>query len=272
MKEFIEHLTKSTRYDLSMSLMNGMTTSPTHPGFTMALAARHGDVVRKHGLSGADELVVMSGHSGTHIDALCHVAVDGRFHGGIDALKAQGARGFTSLGVETIGPIVGRGVLFDFPRLKGVEVLDPGYGITGEDFEWGSKKIGVTVEAGDAVLVRTGWAKATAGDSAAYLGWTSGVPGPDASGASWLGERGVRVTGTDTIAYERIAPGAGHTDMPVHASLIVEYGIHIIECLNLEDLAADGVTVFGFVCAPLRIAGATGSPVTPVAFVLDDDE
>ena len=77
----------------------------------------------------------------------------------------------------------------------------------------------------------------------------------------------MRVTGSDTIAYEHLAPGMGHTRLPVHVILLVESGIHIIEVLDLEELARDGVHEFWFVAAPLKIVGATGSPLRPLAIV-----
>jgi kynurenine formamidase len=75
----------------------------------------------------------------------------------------------------------------------------------------------------------------------------------------------VRVTGADTIAYERLAPGAGHSSLPVHTILLVENGIHIVEVMALEELAADRVYEFLFVLVPLKLTGATGSPVRPLA-------
>ena len=104
-------------------------------------------------------------------------------------------------------------------------------------------------------------------DEPAYVGWPTGVPGPDAGAALWLAERGIHVTGSDTIAYEWLAPGAGHGHLPVHVTLLVDNGIHIIEVLDLEELAADGVHEFLFVCSPLKLVGATGSPVRPLALV-----
>ncbi len=60
------------------------------------------------------------------------------------------------------------------------------------------------------------------------------------------------------------APSAS---MPVHVHLLVESGIHIIECLNLEELAAAGVSTFVFLAAPLKVRGATGAPMRPIAVV-----
>ncbi len=72
---------------------------------------------------------------------------------------------------------------------------------------------------------------------------------------------------SDTTAYEHIPAREGHRLLPVHRLLLVEHGIPIIEMLNLEELADSSVRVFGFVAAPLRLVGATGSPLRPLALV-----
>ena len=77
----------------------------------------------------------------------------------------------------------------------------------------------------------------------------------------------MRATGSDTLAYETIPPGEGHSRLPVHRILPVEHGIPIIEMLDLERLSTDRVYRFGFVLTPLRLIGATGSPVRPLALV-----
>ena len=93
------------------------------------------------------------------------------------------------------------------------------------------------------------------------------MPGPTVEAARWLVERGVVTTGADTTAYEQIPAGKGHSVLPVHRILLVEAGIYIIEHLNLEEAAAQGLTEFVFLMAPLRIVGGTGSPIRPLAAV-----
>jgi len=122
----------------------------------------------------------------------------------------------------------------------------------------------LAIQPGDVVLVRTGWPQVY-GDPQRYIGHTDGAPGVTIDGAEWLADRGVRAAGCDTIAFDQIRPGAGHNHMPAHVVLLVQHGIHIIEVLNLEELAASGVREFLFVMVPLRIVGATGSPVRPLA-------
>ncbi|GAC1655427.1 MAG: cyclase family protein [Candidatus Dormibacteraceae bacterium] len=254
-------------FDLGRPLEAVTPVAPGHPNFRMALLRRHGDTVRPDGSSSANELISTSGHTGTHIDAFAHFSKDGRVLGGHDAGEASRGARFKEHGAETIEPIVARGVLLDVAAAEGAVALEAGRPITAADCENACRSHGVEVGAGDAVLFRTGWPVARYEDEAAYVGWPTGVPGPDETAARWLAERGARVAGSDTIAFEWLAPGAGHSRLPVHVILLVESGIHIIEVLDLEQLATAGIHEFLFVCSPLKIVGATGSPVRPLALV-----
>ena len=254
-------------YDLGRPLEAATPVAPGHPNFRMALLRRHGDATRPGGASSANELISTSGHTGTHIDALAHFAQEGKLAGGHDALEASRGGRFHVHGVETIEPIVTRGVLLDLAAAEGTAALEPGRPITASDIEKACGHHGLTIGAGDAVLFRTGWPVGRYEDEAAYLGWPTGVPGPDESAARWLADRGVRVTGSDTIAFEWLAPGAGHSRLPVHVHLLVGNGINIIEVLDLEELARDEVREFLFICSPLKMVGATGSPVRPLALL-----
>ena len=118
---------------------------------------------------------------------------------------------------------------------------------------------GIEIRAGDVVLLRTGWSVYFE-DPKKFISEVHG-PGPALRGAQWLSERGVFAVGSDTVAFEKVPDPA----MPVHVHLLVEKGIHIVECLNLEELAAARVYEFLFIALPLKIRGATGSPVRPVA-------
>jgi kynurenine formamidase len=253
-------------YDLAQPLELGIPSSPNHPGFRMALIRRHGDMVREDGSSAANELIVTGGHVGTHVDALAHVSYRGRLHGGVDAGEAQAGGRFAEHGIDRLSPLVARGVLLDVAAAHGVEVLHGGHPIGPDELAAGLDHAGTTLEPGDVALVRTGWARYF-GNPTAFLGHETGVPGPTEEGARWLVERGVRVTGSDTTAYEHVPPGQGHRLLPVHRLLLVEHGVHIIEMLDLEQLAESGRHEFCFVLAPLRITGATGSPVRPLAVI-----
>ncbi|MGH3144747.1 MAG: cyclase family protein [Rubrobacter sp.] len=253
-------------FDLAQPLSAETPSSPNHPGFKMALMRRHGDSVRDDGSSAANEMIVTGGHVGTHVDALAHVSYRGELHGGVSAEEAQIGGRFSDLGVDTMAPIVCRGVLLDVAGLHGTDALPGAYGITENDLAAAATKAGVEPGPGDVALVRSGWATHF-GDPEAFLGHATGVPGPTEGAARWLADRGVRATGAETIAYEQIKPGLGHALLPVHRLLLVEKGIHIIEVMNLLPLAEAGLHEFVFVLAPLNIVGGTGSPVRPLAVV-----
>ncbi|TDC56554.1 cyclase family protein [Actinomadura sp. KC345] len=252
--------------ELGQPFFTGMPCSPNHPGFRMTLIRRHGDMERPDGGSAANEIIVTGGHVGTHIDALSHVSHDGELHGGVSAADAQRGGAFTAHGAENLPGLLCRGVLLDVAALRDVATLPPGYGVTAEDLDLAAKRAGVEPGEGDVALIRTGWAR-NFGDTTAYLGKETGVPGATPDAARWLADRGIVATGSDTTAYEQIPEGAGHAVLPVHRILLVESGIFILEHLDLEALAESGLREFVFMLAPLRIKGGTGSPVRPLAAV-----
>lgn len=253
-------------YDLGRPMFVGMPQSPNHAQFRTALTRRHGDMVRSDGGSAAAEVIITGAHVGTHIDALAHVSHCGELYGGVDANESQVGGTFSDHGVDTIEPMVRRGVLLDIPALKGVEQLEGGYEITVADLEAAVDAQGTPVGEGDVVLIRSGWGL-NWDKGAEFVGAASGVPGVSEAGAQWLAARKIHATGADTIAYECLKPGAGHALLPAHRVLLVESGIYIIETLALDELAAAGVHEFVFVVTPLRIVGGTGSPVRPLAVV-----
>ncbi|WP_185995273.1 cyclase family protein [Nocardioides campestrisoli] len=255
-------------HDLGRTLTVGMPQSPNHPAYWHAMPRRHGDMVRADGGSAANDMISMGTHVGTHVDALAHVSQDGRLYGDVDAASAQVGGRFVDHGAHTIAPMVRRGLLLDVPEALGVERLDPGQEITVEDLERTLERQRTEIRTGDVVLVRSGWGQHfDRGDGDAYRGLSTGVPGVSEAGATFLAEFGIHATGADTIAYEQLAPGAGHGLLPAHRVLLVESGIYIIEALDLEGLAAAGVHEFLFVMSPLKFFGATGSPVRPLAVV-----
>jgi kynurenine formamidase len=251
--------------DLGHEMFRGMPVSPNHPPFQLALQRRHGDVVRPDGGSSASEVIITGGHVGTHLDGLAHVSHEGLLHGGTPVHEVQGNDGFTGHGIDAFAPMVGRGVLLDVAAVHGVDVLDAGYEVTADDLAAAEDAGGVGVGPGDAVLIRTGWSAHW--PQPQFTGATSGAPGPGEAAARWLADRRIRVAGGETIAFEVIRASTGHSSLPAHRVLLVEAGINIIEVLDLRGLASAGVVEFGFVLAPLKIRGGTGSPVRPLALV-----
>ena len=257
-------LRDATVFDLAQPMRRGMPQSPNHPPYRMALERRHGDLVRPDGGSAANELIVTGGHVGTHVDALAHVSQDGLLHGGRAAADVQSQHGFSELGIETFPPYIGRGVLLDVAAVHGVKILPAGYEITAGDLE--EAAAGIELGQGEAILLGTGWSRRW-NEHEAFVGLQDGTPGPGEEAARWLADRRPILVGGETIAFERIAPGAGHATLPVHRILLVEGGVHIVETMRLAELLDSGATEFLFVLSPLPLVGATGSPVRPLAVV-----
>lgn len=252
--------------DLAQPMRRGMPQSPNHPPFQFALVRRHGDYVRSDGGSAANEIIVTGGHVGTHVDALAHVSHDGKLYGGVDADSVMSHEGFAQLGIDAFTPYVGRGVLLDVTAVHGVKTLSAGYGVTAEDLAEAERKSGVEVRDGDAVLIGTGWSRLW-DEPERFIGAADGVPGPDVSAAQWLIDRGARIAGAETIAFEQIRAGAGHALLPVHRMFLVEQGINIVETMRLVELLDSGAAEFLLVLAPLKVVGATGAPVRPLAVI-----
>ena len=263
-----ERLAGARVFDLEQPRFAGMPIHPAHkPGYHYALHRRHRDTYRPERFgprSGSSGMLTMMEHSGTHIDALSHQACDLQFYRGVAVDRTERADGYTEYGAETIAPILGRGVLLDVAGWKGVDALPPNYAITAEDLDGCAHGAGVVVERGDVLLVRTGFA-ARWNDEAAYLA----AAGVSKSGNIWAADRGVRAVGADNMAWDCMTEKDPDTNMVLfgHAHLLVTHGIHIIENLTLDELAASGHREFCFVGIPLKFRGATGSPIRPLAVV-----
>jgi kynurenine formamidase len=262
--ELLELIRRHTVYDLAQPYFAGMPHFPTHPPYLFGLTRKHGDTVLEGNVSSSAESIALGGHVGTHIDALCHFSCDGKLHGGIQASAVQSqTAGFSALSVDTIEPMLRRGVLLDVAAELKMDALPPDFAITPDHLDGALKKTNVAIEAGDIVLIRTGWARYFPDATRYVTGGTHAVtgPGPELEAARWLSSRGIFAAGSDTIAFEKV-PSAS---MPVHVHLLVESGIHIIEALDLEELSRNRIFEFAFVAAPLKIRGGTGSPIRPIA-------
>jgi kynurenine formamidase len=252
--------------DLAHALEVGMPQSPNHPPFRMRLENRHGDVVNMLGGSMANEIIITGGHVGTHMDALGHVSQDGLLHDCVVAADVQSFRGLSRHGIESFTPYVGRAVLLDVAALHGVAVLPPGYEVTAADLTAASERADVTVEPGDAVLIRTGWS-AHWGDPELFAGQRLGAPGPGVEAGEWLASQSPTVVCGETIAFECIPPGAGHSRLPVHRLILVDAGVYIVEAMRMDELAQLGATEFTVILNPLLVLFATGAPMRPLALL-----
>jgi kynurenine formamidase len=196
----------------------------------------------------------------THMDALGHVWSGDEIYNGHPS-STVGSGGLARCGIDKIPGIVTRGVMLDLPASVGRAHLEAGHEVSAAELEACAARQGLEIRAGDAVLLRTGFAQVFERDPHLYE-WE--FPGIGLEAARWLSGRDVVLVGADTLGVEvrtREAP----FDLPVHLHLIHEHGIYLVELLDLEQLAADGVHSFVFVAAPLRLGGGTGSPMNPLA-------
>lgn len=260
----LRRVTEGRTYDLGLELGNAIPQgSPEHmAGYRLSRYRSSTETRAAYGLEFSSELVIGTPHVSTHIDALCHYAFDGRIFGGASVADVHTDFGFSEHGMETVPPIIGRGVLLDVPALLGVAMLADGLEITADHLADTAERQGTDLRHGDVVLVRTGKLPQFFDDQDAFMGAQPGV-GP--KGAIWLYEGGMAVLGTDTPATEP----APHPDPrnTTHVAMLVERGVHLIENLALDELARDHTYEFAFLCLPLRMTGSTGSWVRPVAIV-----
>lgn len=248
-------------YDLAHRLHTGIPHHPNHPPYSFSLTKRHGEVMYPDGVSAAAEMITTGGHVGTHVDGLAHVSKLGKVYGGVDITGHQSySEGMREVSVHELNPLFAPGHLVDATVVLG-RPLTPEDGIGAEVFEaWFAEH--PAPRPGSVVVVRTGWDLLWE-DNAAYLATSTGAPGVSLSGARWLTDHGVRATGCDTVAYERVPSPA----LEVHCHLLLEHGVPIMEAMNLATLATEGVWDFFFTASPLPIQGGTGSPIRPLAFV-----
>ena len=216
-----------------------------------------------------DDMVVMPLQCATQWDALSHCFEDGRMYNGYDANEVS-SRGAKRNGIDKVARgIVGRGVLLDVPRTKGVGWLEPGYAITAADLDAAVAAQKVTIARGDALLVRTGH-MALCRDRGGWGDYAGGnAPGLSFHTADWVHDHEIAAVATDTWGMEVRPNEFPETFQPLHQVFIPNMGLTIGEIFDLEELAADcatdGVYEFFFVAPPLPITGAVGSPINPLA-------
>lgn len=208
-----------------------------------------------------EDMLMMASHTTTHMDALCHIYHDGAIYNGFKHDDVKAYTGTPHCGIEKAGGVVARGVLVDVAAHKGVDWLDPGYVVTLKDFTGALEAQGSELRPGDAVLVRTGWVEWFFANGAEM---SLEQPGIGLDVAGYLAERDPVLVGSDNSAVEA-QPFDRDEFLGAHVEFLVRRGIYLVEHLNLAELSADGRYEFLFMVSPLRVTGATASPVSPVA-------
>ncbi len=274
---FISGVRAARVFDLGFVWDSRAPVLSLNPPYAFALNATHRQTHEIFGtapgsqVSWTSEILYFSGqHGAPTIDAIGHIGRNLKLHGGVDAIAATSRPDGigNDLGIEAFPAdlLLSRGVLLDVARVVAggrPDPLPPGFAITAKHLEDAARAHGVQVRRGDSVLVRTGWGQYFGKDNARYLGEKSPGPGVDAAG--WLAAQGVRLTGADTATYEVRPAVHGQELFPVHMLLIADHGVYLVENANLEELGAAGVNLFLLVVPPLRIRGASGSPLRILA-------
>jgi kynurenine formamidase len=220
-------------------------------------------------IRGTDDLLILPLQSGTQWDALGHIVFENRIYNGYDA-SVVGSRGATRNDIAVARDrVVGRGVLLDIPRVRGVPWLEPGEPIHAADLEAAERAQGVRVGRGDIALIRTGHV-ALCRDAGSWGSYAGGpAPGLALDTAPWIAERELAAVAGDTWGLEVLPNETPDVFQPLHIILIVHLGLLVGEIFDLEaladDCAADGRYAFLFSAVPLPITGGVGSPVNPVA-------
>jgi kynurenine formamidase len=210
-----------------------------------------------------EELVVTElGQVGTQFDGFAHQTVGNMLYNCIPLDETLTRDGFTKLGVQNVGTLMTRGVLLDIAKLKGVEILPSDYEITVEDLQQALSRANLTLQPGDAVIINTGWGRYWTRDVERFLG---DAPGIGVAAAEWLVTQDPMLLGADNQPVEIQPNPDPQISLPIHQMMLAVNGIHLLERLNLEELAASGVTEFALIVQPLKIQGATGSTVAPTA-------
>ncbi|MCY3919688.1 MAG: cyclase family protein [Chloroflexi bacterium] len=243
--------------------------APNNPFPVQHLMLATGDARPRVGPAAAMDYFAIAPHgmATTHIDALCHIFTGDKMFNGYDRseVRSDGAHKLSIMAGKD--GILGRGVLLDIARLRGVGWLDKGEPIGVEDLEAAEAAQGVTAGPGDILLIGTGRdrAEAEAGGPWDYL---EGLAGLHAETLPWLRERDIAMLGCDGVS-DVMPSGIPDAWMPLHEVIIPWMGVHLIDNMQLDRLAAAcrerEQYAFCLVFAPLRLRRGTASPVNPLA-------
>jgi kynurenine formamidase len=275
--DLIRAVKAARTFDLSFVWNEQSPVLSLNPPFSFALNKTHKMTHEIFGqapgsrVSWASDIMYFSGqHGAPTVDAIGHIGRDLKLHGGVDAVAATATPGGigNNLGIESfpVDLMLNRCVLLDVARHLGSgrpDPLAPDVEVTAAHLDQTMKAQGVDVRPGDSVMIRTGWGRYFGTDNARYLGEKSPGPGQDA--ARWIIDKKVRLVGDDTATFERRPAAYGKELFSVHMMLLADSGIYIVENANLEALADAKVYVSMLVLTPLRIQGATGSPLRAIA-------
>ena len=275
-RRVLERLDGTRVFDLSVDFFIGMPSWTANGDMPFQIWLNHspaGTIVddapgvgrgTNERVSYSGDSIAMYTHCGTHVDSLCHWGYGGTIWNGFTEAEHLGSRHWNVAGADRQPPIVARGVLLDIAGLNEVDDLPDSHPIGRAELEAACSRQGVELRPGDVALVRTGrmrrWPNVEA-----YL---APAPGLTLDGAAFLAESGAVLIGADNVALEVIPSLVADHWSPVHTYLLAECGVAILELAWLEELADARLYEFAFVGACVRLRGATGAPIRPLAFPL----
>ena len=213
---------------------------------------------------GSNEEIVISeiGQVGTQFDGFAHQTIGDKMYNCVPVEPTATRAGFEKLGVQNTGAIITRAVMIDIAALKGVDALEAGYEITVADIQSALTRQNLKLLPGDAAILHTGYGKLWGKDNGRYM---RSSPGIGFAAAEWLAKQDPILVGADNPSID-VSPSPDKAlSLPVHQIMLVVNGIHLLENLKLDELAARRVYEFALIVEPLKIQGGTGSTVAPVA-------
>jgi kynurenine formamidase len=260
---------------VSMAIPINKVAGPDNPNPAIHFVSQGHDVdIGSHGLRFGLDFLGMACHGDchSHVDALCHISYKGLTYNGKPAGDVLLSTGATTLDVNGYHRgLVGRGVLLDIPRLRGVKWLEPGEAVTRAELEACEVEHGVRLGQGDIFVFRTGHHRRRLTLGA----WDNGYPpvgqgkaGLDVDTISWMHSRQIAAFLPDGDG-EAVPSTVDGMLYPIHPLQITAMGMLTADSLQLEDLAQaceqEQRWEFMVVGLPLRLPGGTGSPWNPIA-------
>ena len=248
----------------------GVETGPTSPAYPprsysmtiLQLDDGMGTPLGSNKATGNDDLMNIWMGIGSQIDGLGHMGVNHQYYNGHMASDFVTPSGLTKLSIDRLPPVATRGVLLDIAKLMKTDILPAGTAFNKAEIDAAAKAAGITIEAGDVVLLHTGWLNVMDSDPEAFM---ASAPGLGLEGARYLASLGVVAVGADTWALEVLPSEDATMLFPVHPELLAKNGIYILENMDTRALAADNANEFLFVLGTPRFVGAVQAVINPVA-------
>jgi kynurenine formamidase len=248
-------------FELGRRLEEGMPLQTTR---TFELHTKRTSPLAGSNRRGSNEEIVLAeiGQVGTQFDGFAHQTIGDSLYNCFKVDDVATRNGFSKLGIENIGALMTRGVLLDIAALKGVEMLPDTYEITVADLQQALQRQQLALQPGDAVILHTGWGRLWGKENDRYMKTN---PGIDVAASEWLARQDPMLIGADTAPINVTPSPDPKLSNPVHQIALVVNGIFLLENLRLDELAAQRAYEFALIVEPLKLVGATGSTVAPIA-------